>query len=423
MVGAYGYDSLEGRAFVLDIDTGNEVAELKTGTGTSEWFGWDVAISGDKAIIGAIRDSDNGNHAGAVFVFDANTGTEIAKLLAPDGAADDEFGFSVAIDGDLVVVGARSDDDNGAQSGSIYIYDLNLQQWVRKITPADGAAGDLFGYTVAIEGDLVLVGAYLDDDDGSASGSAYLFSASTGQELYKFRASDAVAGQYFGSRVDLNGGYAVIGCSGDDDNGPNAGGAYIFSTITGLEHEKYLASDGEDGDELGYGVAISGKSVMVSSMLDSGAEDYIGGAYYYDLNPPCGVTYCGVAQNPNNFANIAVSTCDSAAASILVSLTLGTPNQFTYLLVGDGMATVSQPPGAVGDLCVVGGACLGRYDLDVGAINAAGEFSTDIMNAISNPCAGGVTITSGSTWNFQYWMRQPAGQPATFSEAISVTFD
>ena len=200
-------------------------------------------------------------------------------------------------------------------------------------------------------------------------------------------------------------------------------GLFVVTTASAQQFEAYkiTASDGGGGDRFGYDIDVQDNYAIVGSPLDENAGSVY--AYYYDLNPPCGVTYCGVAQNPNNFANIAVSTCDSAAASILVSLTLGTPNQFTYLLVGDGMATVSQPPGAVGDLCVVGGACLGRYDLDVGAINAAGEFSTDIMNALSNPCAGGVTITSGSTWNFQYWMRQPAGQPATFSEAISVTFD
>ena len=97
-------------------------------------------------------------------------------------------------------------------------------------------------------------------------------------------------------------------------------------------------------------------------------------------------------------------------------------DRFIYLLVGDGSSTVSQPPGAKGDLCVVGGSCLGRYDKDVGQIDNLGLFSTDIQNAASNPCQGAVNITAGSTWNFQYWHRQPMGQPATFSDAISVTF-
>ena len=136
----------------------------------------------------------------------------------------------------------------------------------------------------------------------------------------------------------------------------------------------------------------------------------------------CGTTYCGSDQNPNNVAFISIDTCSSSASSINVSLTNGPANQFIYLLVGNGNSTVNQPPGAKGDLCVVGGSCLGRYDKDVGQIDALGLFSTDIANAASNPCQGAVSLSPGSTWNFQYWHRQPMGQPATFSEAISVTF-
>lgn len=131
--------------------------------------------------------------------------------------------------------------------------------------------------------------------------------------------------------------------------------------------------------------------------------------------------YCDT--NPNNAADIAIDTCDSSSSSIDVSLSNGPPGQFCYLLVGDGNGTVSQPPGAKGDLCVVGGTCLGRYDKDVGQIDSLGNFSTDIKNASSAPCAGGVSIVPGATWNFQYWHRQPMGQPATFSKAICLTFE
>ena len=80
-------------------------------------------------------------------------------------------------------------------------------------------------------------------------------------------------------------------------------------------------------------------------------------------------------------------------------------------------------PGAQGDLCVAGGNCLGRYAKDVGPIDGAGSFSTDIKNALSNPCAGGVDIAPGTTWNFQWWHRQPMGQLSAFSKAIRVVFD
>ena len=132
--------------------------------------------------------------------------------------------------------------------------------------------------------------------------------------------------------------------------------------------------------------------------------------------------YCGSSQNPNNVGLIDIDTCDSSSSSINVLLSNAPPNQFVYLLVGNGKNTVSNPPGAKGDLCVVGGSCLGRYDKDVGQIDMAGNFSTDIQNAVSNPCNGGVVIAPGATWNFQFWHRQPMGQPATFSQAMTVVF-
>ena len=138
---------------------------------------------------------------------------------------------------------------------------------------------------------------------------------------------------------------------------------------------------------------------------------------------PVGDVYCDESINANNVADIAVSTADSGAPSIFVSITNGPPNQFIYLLVGDGTGSVDQPPGAKGSLCVVGGSCLGRYDKDIGVIDAGGKYSLDLFQTVSTPCSGTVVIDSGSTWNFQMWHRQPMGQPATFSSAISVTFE
>ncbi len=132
--------------------------------------------------------------------------------------------------------------------------------------------------------------------------------------------------------------------------------------------------------------------------------------------------FCGSSQNPNNVATIELDSIDSGSSAIQVSLAGGPSGQFAYLLVGDGMTTVNQPVGAVGDLCVSGGTCLGRYVQDVGPISASGTFDTEILNPASLPCAGAVVIQAGATWNFQYWHRQAMGQPATFSEAVAVTF-
>jgi hypothetical protein len=161
-------------------------------------------------------------------------GTEVAKLLASDGAADDEFGESVAISGDYAIVGAYRDDDNGTDSGSAYVFERDGSgNWaeVTKLLASDGAADDDFGESVAISGDYAIVGAPIDDDNGTDSGSAYVFERDgTGNwtEVAKLLASDGATSDYFGTSVAISGDYAIVGAYLDDDNGTDSGSAYIF---------------------------------------------------------------------------------------------------------------------------------------------------------------------------------------------------
>ncbi len=128
-------------------------------------------------------DDDNGADSGSAYLFDTTTGQQIAKLVADDGAANDVFGNSVAISPPgrtTAIVGAAYDDDNGSFSGSAYLFDIsdpaNPAQ-IAKLLPDDGATDDQFGWSVAISGATALAGAVVDDDNGSSSGSAYLFDA------------------------------------------------------------------------------------------------------------------------------------------------------------------------------------------------------------------------------------------------------
>ena len=102
---------------------------------------------------------------------------ELDKLLASDGAVGERFGFSVSISGDVAVLGAKYDDDNGELSGSAYVFRRNGLSWVEeaKLTASDGALNDQLGVSVSICGDVIVVGAHGDDDNGSFSGSAYVF--------------------------------------------------------------------------------------------------------------------------------------------------------------------------------------------------------------------------------------------------------
>jgi hypothetical protein len=136
-------------------------------------------LSGDRALVGAIFDDDSGDDSGSAYVFDfdGTTWSQAAKLTPDDGAASDIFGRSVSLSGDRALVGAFWDDDNGGNSGSAYVFDFDGTTWSQsaKLTPDDGAASDQFGYSVSLSGHRALVGAFLDDDNGDNSGSAYVF--------------------------------------------------------------------------------------------------------------------------------------------------------------------------------------------------------------------------------------------------------
>ena len=127
-------------------------------------FGVSVAISGSTVVVGARDVDDKGSDAGAAYLFDVS-GTQLAKLTASDGAAGDHFGMSVGISGSTVVVGGHGDDDKGDTSGSAYLFDVSGTQ-LAKLTASDGVAGDWFGYSVAISGSTVVVGARLEDARG-----------------------------------------------------------------------------------------------------------------------------------------------------------------------------------------------------------------------------------------------------------------
>ncbi len=224
-------------------------------------------------------------------------GFDESKLTAFDGAAFERFGTSVAISGDTVVVGAYVDDDNGNNSGSAYIYERNARGklvLVEKIVASDGAAGDHFGYSVAISGDTVVVGANLDDDNGSSSGSAYIFDRNEGGpdnwgEVTKIVASDGAISDQFGKSVAISENTVVVGAFEDDDNGNRSGSAYIFERNEGGpdnwgEVTKILPSNGAAEDRFGVSVAISGDTVVVGAYRSDARGSDSGSAYIFERN-------------------------------------------------------------------------------------------------------------------------------------------
>jgi hypothetical protein len=288
IVGAHSDDE-KGSAYIFKRDgsSWSQQAKLLASDGAvGDSFGRSVSISGDYAIVGALLDDDNGAQSGSAYIFkrDGTNWSQQAKLLASDGAAHDWFG-SVSISGDYAIVGAYGDDDNGADSGSAYIFKRDRSSWSQqaKLLAADGEAVDYFGISVSISGDYAIVGAYKDGDNGT--GSAYIFKrdGTSWSQQAKLMASDGAADDFFGFSVSISGDYAVVGAYWDDDNGTQSGSAYIFKRdgSSWSEQAKLLAADGAVGDRFGYSVSISGDYAIVGANGDDDNGTDSGSAYIY----------------------------------------------------------------------------------------------------------------------------------------------
>jgi len=290
--------SFSGSAYVYVRSNGvwSEQQKLTASDGAErDNFGFSVSISGNTAVIGAPYDDDRGANSGSAYVYVSSNGVwnEQQKLTASDGAPDDRFGHSVSISGDTAVIGANRDDDNGSFSGSAYVYVRSNGVWSeqQKLTASDGAPDDRFGFgfTVSISGDTAVIGAHRDDDNGDASGSAYVYVRSNGvwSEQQKLTASDGAPNDFFGYSVSISGDTAVIGANQDDDNGSFSGSAYVYVRSNGVwsEQQKLTASDGASTDYFGFSVSISGDTAVIGAYQDDDNGDASGSAYVYVLAP------------------------------------------------------------------------------------------------------------------------------------------
>jgi outer membrane protein assembly factor BamB len=248
-------------------------------------FGYSVAINGDTVVVGAYGQNSN---TGAAYIFERNQGGaenwgQVQKLTASDAAVNDQFGWSVAINVDTVVVGAWLKNSN---TGAAYIFERNqggTEHWgqVQKLTAGDAAGGDDFGSSVSINADTVVVGAWVKN---SNTGAAYIFERNQGGaehwgQVQKLTASDVVV-RYLGYSVSINGDTVVVGAY-------DTGAAYIFERNQGgAEHwgqvKKLTSSDGIGGDQFGVSVAINIDTVAVGAI--HGNRGTSGAVYIFERN-------------------------------------------------------------------------------------------------------------------------------------------
>ncbi len=272
-----------GSAYLFNVNTGEQIFKLLPNDGEPfDWFGFSVGISGNTAIVGNRGDDDNGNNSGSAYLFDITTGQQIAKLVPNDAAENDRFGISVGISGSIAIVGAFFDDDNGSNSGSAYLFDITTGNQIAKLLPIDGEIEDRFGISVGISGNTAIVGSWFDDDNGDSSGSAYLFDTLSGQQIFKLLPQDGAANDEFGFSVEISGSTAIVGASFNDDVVPNAGSAYLFDTTTGQQIAKLLPNDVTEDGQFGHSVGISGSTAIVGAWFNDEIGESSGSTYLFD---------------------------------------------------------------------------------------------------------------------------------------------
>lgn len=235
VVGANGNDISIGTAFsadntgsvyIFDLD-GNEITKITASDiDQNDNFGQSVAIVDNRIIVGSRQGGSVDQ--GAVYVYDLD-GNEITIITSSDGSVADQFGQSVAAGSGRIVVGAPLDDANGiSDSGSVYIFNLDGDE-LAKISANDGTISAYFGESVAIDSEIIVVGAPNDEENGLLSGSVYIFNLD-GDLLTKI--SDSAIADNFGAAVAVGSNKIVIGIPNDDSNGNNSGSVNLYELTT-----------------------------------------------------------------------------------------------------------------------------------------------------------------------------------------------
>jgi hypothetical protein len=326
--------------FVRNGTTWTQQAYLKaSNTGADDYFGSSVAVSGDTVVVGAYGESSsatgvNGNqsnnsaqYAGAAYVFVRNgtTWTQQAYLKASNTDANDDFGSSVAVSGDTVVVGALFE-NSALSSGAAYVFVRNGTTWTQQAYLKASNTGGWFGGSVAISGDTVVVGACGEsssatgvngnqsDNSAGGSGAAYVFvrTGTTWTQQAYLKASNTEALDAFGISVAVSGDTVVVGADEESSNAPgvngnqsdnsatNSGAAYVFvRNGTTWTQQAYLKASNTSGarspwwfgDVFGYSVAVSGDTVVVGAYGESSSATGVNGNQSDTNAPGSGAAY------------------------------------------------------------------------------------------------------------------------------------
>jgi len=436
VVGAHfadvGSNNNQGCAYVF-MRSGSiwtQQAKLTASDGAAaDEFGNSVAIGGDTVVVGALRDDAGaGSMQGSAYIFVRSglTWTQQQKLIAGDGAANDQFGLSVSISGDIVAVGSPFNQVSG--QGSAYLFVRSGVTWTQqqKLTASDGAALDHFGFSIAISGDTVVAGS---NGSNSSQGAAYVFVCTWSQQTHLF-ASDGAANDFFGL-VAISGDTLVVGAGGDDV-GANVdqGSAYVFvrSGSSWSQQQQLTASDGAPGDAFGISVAISGDTIVIGASVDDiGANTNQGSAYVFVRS---GTTWTQQAKliasdgaANDDFGNsVAISGDTVVVASEFDDVGANTNQGSAYVFTRSGTTwseqqKITAADGAANDSFGANQVAISGDTIVVGAI-------ADTVGANAFQGSAYVFTRSGTIWTQQQQLTASDGVAGDeFGSAVSISGD
>jgi len=416
VVGAYQDDAGAtdaGSAHVFDAVSGTLLRTLSNPTpAVGDYFGYSLAVSGSTVVVGAYSDDTGASNAGSAYVFDAASGTLLWTLNNPTPAASDWFGYSVAVSGSTVVVGAYHDDTGATDAGAVYVFDAASGSLLRTLSNPTPATGDHFGSTVAVYGTTVVVGAYRDDTGATDVGAAYVFDLLTGNLLWTLDNPTPAAGDYFGSSVAVYGNTVVVGAYQDDTGATNAGSAYVFDAASGSLLRTLNNPTAAADDRFGSAVAISGSTIVVGAYYDDTGATNAGSAYVFSA---ISGALLRTLNNPTPAANDSFGASVSISGSTVVvgaryDDTDATDAGAAYVfdaISGNLLKTLNSPTPAAGNLfgiaVAVSGsrAIVGASGVDGGTIDRGAAYLFDVNQAPTDLALSAATIAEN----------QPAGVP------------
>jgi hypothetical protein len=285
-----------GKAHLFDITTGSLLRTFANPAPslTGDHFGWSVAMDGNKVLIGAPNNEPMPNDIGRAFLFDATSGSLLHTFKNPFVTSPgDLFGWSVALQGDNVLIGAPLDDSNGTNHGLVYLFDAVSGTRLNSFYGPTSQIGGRFGDAVDIDGNRVVIGHPWADNGFAKGGWSYLYDISTvrasggggidtAQLLHTFADPTPAALDFFGNSIAIDGDKVVVGNNANDTLGTNVGQAHLFDAITGLLLHTLNDPTVNAQDRFGWSVDIDGNTVVVGALLDDTTAPNIGQAHLFD---------------------------------------------------------------------------------------------------------------------------------------------